>query len=161
MNTRAVTLGIAIIILAVLAYYVGTNRAVIDEARVMANSDTAAGQSGKIAASEAYDPALAGTWQSTDDAKFTREFSADGTVTDRYDGDASATMSGTYAKVNPIEDAPLGISAEYLAEMPSVIKINWSDGESAYFGVSAVSTTSLALIHLSGRGNVLSFTKVR
>src|SRR3989344_2307119 len=40
-----------------------------------------------------------GKWRSTDDAKFTREFRADGTVTDLYEGDASATSNGTWSQV--------------------------------------------------------------
>lgn len=155
MNTRTIVLGVAILILAVLAYYVGTNRAA-----VVGNDATAGDASAKIAASEAYDPLMAGTWKSTDDEKFTREFTADGAVTDRYEGDASATMAGTYVAVNPLEDGPAGVPAESLTGS-TIIKISWADGETMYFGVSSLTADSLVLVNLSGRGNILSFAKVQ
>jgi hypothetical protein len=39
---------------------------------------------------------LVGTWQNNADTGFTRQFNADGTMTDRYEGDDSATIHGTW-----------------------------------------------------------------
>jgi hypothetical protein len=42
---------------------------------------------------------LTGTWQNSADTRFTRQFNADGTVIDRYEGDDSATIHGTWIVV--------------------------------------------------------------
>ena len=121
-------------------------------------SDTNSTQVGGEVAS-GNDPAMNGTWKSKEDAKFTREFNADGTVTDRYEGDASATMTGTYMFVDAGVETDLSVPASYLAGT-KVIKTTWPDGTILYFAVQSVTATDLALVNLSGRGNILSFTKV-
>lgn len=99
-----------------------------------------------------------GKWQSSDDAKFTREFREDGTVTDMYEGDASATANGTWSQV-------VDVSAEAF-EFPAVggatlLKLVFGS-ETYYFAISADTTADkLVLIHLSGRGNILSFTRMQ
>ncbi len=110
----------------------------------------------------ASDPAMNGTWKSNDDAKFTRTFKADGTVTDAYQGDASATESGTYAVVDPLKESAGAfgsVSAASLTGM-TVLKLTFPKSGVMYFGVNSMTETSLKLTYI-GRGNVLTFTKVQ
>ncbi len=108
------------------------------------------------------DPAMNGTWKSKEDPKFTRTFEANGTVTDRYEGDASATMSGTYMVVDPLKE-PAGalgnVPATSLSGM-TVLKTTWPDGNIMYFGVQSLTEANLNLVNLNGRGNILMFTKM-
>lgn len=107
------------------------------------------------------DPKMIGVWQSSDDSKFTREFKADGTVVDRYEGDDLATAMGTWMIVDPTKEPSdaLGAPSENLTGM-TVVKLTFSDGQILYFGVDSVTESSLKLIYI-GRGNTLSFTKVQ
>jgi len=107
----------------------------------------------------ANDPAMNGRWQSTEDAKFMREFRADGTVVDTYEGNASATTMGTYMVIDPAAETGLPVPAANLAGM-TIIKTTWSNGVIMYFGVNSLTESDLKLVNLSGRGNILIFTKV-
>ena len=106
------------------------------------------------------DPMI-GTWQSTEDSKFTRQFNADGTVVDAYQNDASATMFGTWMVVDPAKEPQdtLNVPADSLAGM-TVLKITFSNGDIMYFDVNKLTETSLTLTYL-GRGNVLTFIKMK
>ncbi len=98
-----------------------------------------------------------GKWKSTEDAKFTREFREDGTVTDRYEGDASATSSGTWSQVVNVSAEPVQLPAVGNATILKLVM----DGEAYYFAISADTTVDkLVLINLGGRGNILSFTRM-
>src|SRR3989338_1288793 len=68
------------------------------------------------------DQYMVGTWTSSEDAKFSREFKMDGTVTDRYEGDTAATETGTYATVDPTAETGFPVPEASVAGM-SVIKI--------------------------------------
>ncbi len=99
-----------------------------------------------------------GKWQSSEDAKFTREFREDGTATDIYEGDASATSNGTWSQVVDVAAEPFQFPAVGDATFLKLV----FGSETYYFSVSADTTADkLVLINLSGRGNVLSFTRVR
>ncbi len=99
---------------------------------------------------------IEGTWKSTDDARFVRSFTADGTVTDRYEGDDSATVSGTWSFVaDPTKEQ---------AELPvvkdaKVLKLQFPE-EVMYFALTNLSETDLSMIYLSGNGS-LEFTRVK
>ena len=98
-----------------------------------------------------------GKWKSTEDTKFTREFREDGTVTDMYEGDASATSNGTWSQVVDVAAEPFTFPAVGDATLLKLVL----GGEAYYFAISADTTSDkLMLIHLSGRGNILSFTRV-
>jgi hypothetical protein len=107
------------------------------------------------------DQALVGTWKSNDDANFTRMFGADGTVTDAYAGDATATETGTYAVVDPRKEPAdaVGVPISSLTGM-TLLKLTFPKSGVMYFGVSNVTGNSLQLVYI-GRGNTLSFTKVQ
>jgi hypothetical protein len=102
------------------------------------------------------DPMMVGTWQSTDDANFTRAFTADGHFTDAYKGDSAATETGTFVVVDPMKE-DVGVPTSTVVGM-TVLKLNFASGP-LYFGVQSETENSLKLIYL-GRGNILSFTKV-
>ncbi|OGG49676.1 hypothetical protein A2763_03275 [Candidatus Kaiserbacteria bacterium RIFCSPHIGHO2_01_FULL_54_36] len=154
MNMKVLVGGIIIIILVVGAYLVATqnNPAPADTQPEVVSTTT------EISWTPEASRAV-GTWQSTEDPKFTREFRIDGTVTDMYEGDAAATANGTWSQV-------IDISAEQF-EFPAVdnatfLKLVFSDGEPMYFAIAADTTDDrLVLVNLSGRGNVLTFARMQ
>ncbi len=163
MNSKSILIGIIVLVILAAAYWFYADFQKQDEANRLAQGSTAQDVNslqvgGEVAPGN--DPAMNGTWKSKEDAKFTREFNADGTVTDRYEGDASATMTGTYMFVDASVETGIPVPAANLAGM-RVIKATWPNGDIMYFGVQSLSATDLALINLSGRGNILAFTKVQ
>jgi len=99
---------------------------------------------------------LAGTWRSKEDARFVRVFRADGTITDLYEGDDSATIMGTW---NFVDDP-----SKEQAELPvvkdaKVIKVQFPE-EVMYFALTTLTSTDLSMIYLSGNGS-LEFTRVQ
>jgi hypothetical protein len=161
MNTRVITVGIAIIILGTIAYYVATTRS---DSAMMEGDSAMSGESMEGAVegdsmerTAMSETKMAGTWKSNEDAKFTREFRSDGTFTDRYEGDASATMSGSWKVVDPTA-VDVGVPASALAGV-TVVEMNFEDGP-MYFGIANVSDVELAMVNYSGRGNILVFTKM-
>src|SRR3989344_5588573 len=106
MNMKVLVGGIIIIILVVGAYLVATqnNPAPADTQPEVVSTTT------EISWTPEASRAV-GTWQSTEDAKFTREFRVDGTVTDMYEGDASATANGTWNQVVTVEAEPVQLPA--------------------------------------------------
>lgn len=134
---------LVIILLAVGAYYLYTQ-----STPVPGNTP---------AATEERNPLMNGTWKSIEDPKFTREFRSDGTITDRYEGDGRATANGTWI-LTDLAQEDLGIPADAFSSMTG-IKITFPEG-SYVFAVSSLSETTLELINVGGRGNILSFTKV-
>lgn len=149
---RNVVIGIVVVIaLAVVGWwYFAMMTPAQDEAVVMNPNEPANEGAGE---QETFE--LAGTWQSTEDARFIRTFESDGTVTDRYDGDDSATISGSW---NFVEDP-----SEEQAELPDtdgarVIKIQFPE-EVMYFAIAELSADALSMNYLSGNGS-LQFTRI-
>lgn len=163
MNSKGILIGIIVLLILGAGYWFYTDYQKQGEANRLAQSEAAQDTSSTQVGGEVApgnDPAMNGTWKSKEDAKFTREFNADGTVTDRYEGDTSATMTGTYLFVDASVETNLPVPAASLTGM-KVIKTTWPNGEIMYFGVQSLTATDLALINLSGRGNILAFTKVQ
>lgn len=104
---------------------------------------------------ESMSAGMTGTWKSSDDAKFTRTFAADGTVTDRYEGEDSATISGEWSVIDPTKES---VSLPVVKD-GKVIKIQFPE-EALYFAVTSVSETELVMTYLSGNG-VLRFVRVQ
>ncbi len=104
------------------------------------------------------DTTLAGTWRSTEDSKFTREFRADGTVTDLYNNASPGVSTwNVFSATNLPEKAvsfPLEPGATYL-QMVDVKTGNVLD-----FKVVALTANELQLIYME-RGNTLDFMRVR
>lgn len=98
---------------------------------------------------------LSGTWRSKEDARFVRVFNVDGTITDRYEGDESATVTGTWNVVeDPATERPeLEINGDV-----QVVRVQFAE-EVLYFAIANLTETDLSMIYLSGNGS-LEFTRV-
>lgn len=98
---------------------------------------------------------LVGTWQSRDDAKFIREFQADGTAIDRYDGtpDAPGSWQTFTSESGVATPFPLDAGAAYLK-----MEIG-GDEEMLYFKVATLTPERLDLVYMN-RGGVLSFNRL-
>lgn len=98
---------------------------------------------------------LSGTWRSKEDARFVRVFTTDGVVTDRYEGDDSATVSGTWSVIEDLasERPELVVNGNV-----QVIKVQFAE-EVMYFAIAALTETDLSMIYLSGNGS-LEFERV-
>ena len=99
---------------------------------------------------------VVGVWQSTDDAKFTREFRSDGTFADRYQNDASATAEGQWVVFVGPGNEPASVP---LKKGITYVKLTYPE-ERAFFSLTKLTSDSLELVYLD-RGGTLSFTKVR
>ncbi|MDO8514155.1 MAG: hypothetical protein Q7S50_01265 [bacterium] len=159
MSNKALIGFIVVLVVAVGAYYFATTRLKI-EAPVSQGMPVLGGENSGNEMVVENDPLVNGTWKSTEDSKFTREFRADGTVVDTYEGDASATSMGTYMVVDPARETGIPVPAANLAGM-TIIKTTWANGDVMYFGVNSLTESDLKLVNLSGRGNILMFTKVQ
>ena len=100
---------------------------------------------------------LIGVWQSTTDAKFVREFRADGTVVDSYDGAPQATDTW---KLFTKDNAPQVSFA--LEAGASYIQITRQGGvpTTFTFKIATLTQDELDLIYLD-RGGSLTFKKIR
>lgn len=98
---------------------------------------------------------LSGTWRSKEDARFVRVFNVDGTITDRYEGDERATVTGTW---NVVEDPATERPELVVNEDMQVIRVQFAE-EVLYFAIVNLTETDLSMIYLSGNGS-LEFTRV-
>lgn len=98
---------------------------------------------------------VVGSWRSTEDPKFTREFTADGTITDRYEGEEGATTTGSWEVVTAASLSGLG-----LPEVEgTIIRVQFPE-EAFYFSVNAeTDQDTLSLTYLGGNG-VLVFERI-
>ena len=102
--------------------------------------------------------ALAGTWQSTDDPRFTRELDADGRAVDRYEGDASATTQGHWTLFLG-NKPPAGTTGR--AFQPDVIYLRLDqNGDVLLFALAGLSRSDMKMVYLE-RGNLLSFVRLK
>jgi hypothetical protein len=101
--------------------------------------------------------ALAGTWQSTDDTKFTRELDADGKAVDRYEGDASATTPGHWI-IFFGNKPPAGTARAF---QPDVVYLRLDqNGDVLLFALEGLSRSDMKMVYLE-RGNLLSFVRLK
>lgn len=98
---------------------------------------------------------LSGTWQSKEDARFVRVFSVDGTVTDQYEGEDSATVTGTW---NVVEDPATERPELVVNGDMQVIRVQFAE-EVLYFAIANLTESDLSMVYLSGNGS-LEFTRV-
>jgi hypothetical protein len=132
---------VAVVVLGLVAgYYFGF----IDSAHAPVNQDPRA---------ESFDglrmqmrEKMIGTWRSQQDAKFTREFRADGTVGDRYEGSA-VDANGTWMFVLDASKEPIQLPA--VAGL-TILKITM--GEAMYFAIQEVTDSELQLMGLTNGG---------
>jgi len=102
--------------------------------------------------------ALVGTWQNTDDTRFTRELAADGTVTDRYADDPRSAAKGTWTVFDGNAPPPEARSYKMIPEA-TYLEIR-QNGDLLIYGMADLSTQSLQLVYLE-RGNRLSFARLK
>lgn len=107
---------------------------------------------------EAVRAALVGTWQSTDDTRFTRELDADGSAADRYEGDASATTTGHWALFLG-SNAPKNLVGQKLEPGGFYLKLD-ENGDQLLFALVGLTRSDLKMIYLA-RGNLLSFVRLK
>lgn len=108
------------------------------------------------------DPQMQGLWQSQTDVKFTREIRADGTVIDRYEGDASAGSGGEWATSDAADfSATTGNTLSVNLQSLPVIKVVWEGGvETTFFVVNKLDASSMTTTDLSGKGTVTVYNKI-
>lgn len=120
-------------------------------------NETATG--GEVGTEPTQNPDLSGTWRSTSDAKFTREIRTDGVIIDRYEGEASAGLNGSWKSIAASE-LPASIPGTSFVEK-TIIEVTWEGGvETTYFVVSDLTATSLTTTDLTGRGEVTTWTRL-
>lgn len=102
---------------------------------------------------------LVGTWQSEDDSRFSREFDADGTSVDRYDGDASATTNGRWT-VFTGQNAPAALSGYKFVPDGFYLAVKEENGDFLLFQLTAANLASLEMIYME-RGNTLRFSRLK
>jgi len=103
--------------------------------------------------------AIVGTWESTDDTRFSRELRADGSAIDRYDGDPDGSQSGTWQLFPGNAPPPEFEGRRALIANGLYLEIR-ENGDMLLFGITGVSRDALQMINLD-RGNTLSFTRLR
>lgn len=101
---------------------------------------------------------MIGTWQSTDDTRFTRELDADGTAIDRYDGDASATVPGNWTLFSG-DAVPADVGGHKFEPDGIYLEVQ-QNGDTLLFALTHADRASMQIVYLE-RGNKLSFTRLK
>ncbi len=156
MNTKVIT-GIAVVIaLLIVGWWYWTYMTPSAPADETATT-TPDGSVNEVAETpDAFAARLAGDWRSKDDAKFTRQFSANGSVTDRYAGNDDATVMGEWMLV--ADPAKEQVQLPVVKDA-KVVKLQFPE-EVLYFAVTGLTATDLSMVYLTGNGT-LEFSRVR
>ena len=101
-------------------------------------------------------PVIVGTWQSTEDPRFVRTFTADNTVVDTYEGMPEATATGSWTFIT---DLPTELPGIEPVAGTRYLKITFAE-EVLYFAIVSHTDTTLAMMYLSGNGT-LEFSRVQ
>jgi hypothetical protein len=101
---------------------------------------------------------LIGTWQSTDDTRYSRQLSADGSVVEHYEGDPSPPTKGTWSIFYGAAPPPEAKGRQLVAD-GTYLELK-EDGDVLLFGLTELSAQTLQMIYLE-RGNQLSFTRLK
>jgi hypothetical protein len=102
--------------------------------------------------------ALVGVWQSIDDTRFSREFRADGTAVERYEGDPDGSQSGAWLLFTGSAPPPELDGHRAFVAKGVYLEIREND-DTMLFGITAVDRSALQMINLD-RGNTLSFNRI-
>jgi hypothetical protein len=155
MNTKVVTGIVVVLALVVVGWWYLSMMAPTALAPQETDMNPEESVNGVAESDEATRAKLVGSWKSTEDAKFVRVFSANGTVTDTYEGNPDATVIGEWSFVlDPASEQP----TLPVVKDGKVLKIQFPE-EALYFAVTGVSDTNLSMTYLSGNG-VLEFTRM-
>jgi hypothetical protein len=101
---------------------------------------------------------MQGVWQSTDDVKSTREFKADGTFADSYDGQTVGT--GTYTVFT--QTNLNGVTVSFPLDTDAVYaQLNDSSVGALNFRVTMSADANSLQMYYMDRGGVLNFTRVQ
>jgi hypothetical protein len=103
--------------------------------------------------------ALVGTWESSEDTRFSREFRADNTVTDSYEGDPDNSQSGNWLLFAGGTPPPEFAGRKSLVASAYYLEIR-ENGDTLLFGLTHVDRAALQMVNLD-RGNTLTFTRLR
>lgn len=101
--------------------------------------------------------ALIGSWRSTDDTRYSLAIDGAGSAVERYQGDANATATSTWALFTSANPDPTFSGKEQAGVV--YLRLSDSAGE-RHFGIVTVSPSTLELVYLD-RGGTLRFTRVR
>jgi hypothetical protein len=103
--------------------------------------------------------ALVGTWQNLADTRFTREIDANGSVTDRYEGNHDDAITGEWivfaGSAPPADDA----AGRKFAADAVYLELR-QNGDTLFFGLMDLTTQSLRMVYLES-GNQLSFARIK
>ncbi|MEN9338265.1 MAG: hypothetical protein RIQ41_579 [Candidatus Parcubacteria bacterium] len=150
-KTTLLLIGIAIIFAASFGVWKYTHRSAIspENALMEEHADQ------KVDLAEVVSAQIVGVWQSNNDPKFSREFFADGSSIDYYDGTISSRDRWkAFTSEHPVATySPLEANTPYLQMLTD-------DNVALTFTVTKLTPEVLELIYLD-RGGMLSFTKVR
>jgi hypothetical protein len=102
--------------------------------------------------------ALAGTWQRSDDTKFTREFDPDGQAIDRYEGDGSATTPGTWIVFSG-SAAPRSAAGYKMSPNGIYLELD-QNGDQLLFALVGLSRSELRIVSLV-QGTALTFVRLK
>lgn len=150
MNQKVAIAVVVVLALAAAGYLWYTNQTPALPPQVRERNEEAATAPSAVTIAHSIE----GTWRSKDDARFTRAFSAGGIVTDRYAGDADATVSGQF-ELNG-DGVPAQVRAA--ADGSPVLSIVFPE-EALFFIVTKLTAAELELIYVGGNG-VLRFTRM-
>ena len=101
---------------------------------------------------------MIGTWQSLDDTRFTRELDADGSATDRYEGNADDAIKGNWI-VFAGNVPPADAKGRKLVPTAVYLEVRQND-DTLFYGLTGLTAQSLHMVYLE-RGNALSFERIK
>jgi len=102
--------------------------------------------------------ALVGVWQSVGDTRFSREFRADGTLVDRYEGDPDNSQNGAWLLFAGSAPPPEFAGHRAFVAKGVYLEIR-ENGDVMLFGIAAVDRSALQMINMD-RGNTLTFNRI-
>jgi hypothetical protein len=102
--------------------------------------------------------ALVGVWQSIGDTRFSREFRADGTLVDRYEGDPDNSQNGAWLLFAGSTPPPEFAGHRAFVAKGVYLEIR-ENGDVLLFGIAAVDRSALQMINMD-RGNTLTFNRI-
>jgi hypothetical protein len=103
--------------------------------------------------------ALVGVWQSVDDTRFSREFRADGTAIDRYEGDPDGSQNGAWLLFAGSAPPPEFAGHRTFVAKGVYLEIR-ENGDIMLFGITAVDRSALQMINID-RGDTLTFNRLQ